>query len=201
MCPENRNYQLASNIRKRARKARRFAISGIILIIVVVSAMILYFSATSTSTFQQMGFGSAFIKLESPRSILKAADPKEPYSEALKTLQNQLDMLERRISSKSSFEADAAFSIGLTILRIASVFLAVYLVQILVGFTRYQFQIADHLEATADALEFAKEDSETLSKILSVLSPQHIQFGKMPRTPADQSVEIIKDLTSKIPKP
>lgn len=139
--------------------------------------------------------------LSSNMQIEKPAIEEDTTLLAIKNFEKQIDALERRVASKSSFEADAAISIGLTIIRIASAFLAVYLVQILVGFTRYQFRVADHLEATADSFEFAKGDIDSMSKIISSISPQHIEFGKIPKSPTEHSIDLLKDLASKIPKP
>ena len=85
------------------------------------------------------------------------------------------------------------------IIRLASAALAVYLIQVLVGFTRYQFRISDHLDTIANAIELSSGDPEALRIITSAISPQHIQFGKMPATPMEQGAEIIRELINKIP--
>lgn len=51
-----------------------------------------------------------------------------------------------------------------TLAKITAIFLAIYLIQILVGFTRYQFKVADHLDAAAFALELSTEDVEEFNK-------------------------------------
>lgn len=86
-----------------------------------------------------------------------------------------------------------------TLAKITAIFLAIYLIQILVGFTRYQFKVADHLDAATFALELSSGDMEAFNKAMTSLSLSHIEFGKMPTTVSDKGLEIIKEAISKIP--
>jgi hypothetical protein len=105
--------------------------------------------------------------------------------EAVKLLEKEIERVRSQLSNQQDFQESVLLNISLTVIRLASVFLAVYLIQILVGFTRYQFRMADHLDSTADAFELTNGDPEKLSSVLSSISPQHIEFGKLPRTPTE----------------
>lgn len=85
------------------------------------------------------------------------------------------------------------------LLRIGAVLLAMYLIQILVSFTKYNFRMADHLDATAEAFEIAKLDDNLLSKALDMLAAQYIGFAKTPPSPSDKGIEIVREAISKIP--
>lgn len=83
--------------------------------------------------------------------------------------------------------------------KITAIVLAIYLIQILVGFTRYQYKVADHLDAVAFSLELSDGDIEVLNKAMTSLSLSHIEFGRMPTTISDKGLEVVKEAVSKIP--
>jgi hypothetical protein len=89
--------------------------------------------------------------------------------------------------------------IASSILRIGSVFLAIFLVQILVNLTKYNFRIADHLDITADAVELCLLDDHFLKTASTLMSLQHIDFTKGPAPPTDQAMKVIKEAISRIP--
>ena len=102
-------------------------------------------------------------------------------------------------ASSITVEQSVLSDIAPSIAKIASIFLAVYLIQILVGFTRYQYRVADHLDAAAFAIELCDSDVAKLEGTMSVISVSHIEFGKMPASISDKGLEVVKDAISKIP--
>lgn len=97
-------------------------------------------------------------------------------------------------TAESNFWSEVAPILG----KLTTIFLALFLVQILVGFTRYQYRIADHLEAVAFFLELSDKNPEKLEKVMLVLNPSHIEFGKIPASVSDKSLDVLKDAISKI---
>lgn len=91
------------------------------------------------------------------------------------------------------------FLISTSIVRIGAVLLGISLTQVLANFSRYLFRTADHLDATADAIEIAGDDSADIAAFISALSPKHIDFGKPPSSPSEQIFDAIKEIASKIP--
>ena len=82
--------------------------------------------------------------------------------------------------------------------KITSIVLAIYLIKILVGFTRYQYQVANHLDIMSFALEISNGDLELLEKAMHSLNLSHIQFRELPRSTSDKGFEIFKEAISKL---
>jgi amino acid transporter len=190
--------QVVEDVRKRAGRTRSFGKSSIIGIIIVVGSMISFFTVSGIDFGYGMRLSSSFIESDKKPSELVASE-QQKVVEAITILEAKIENLERQIESQEDLQNSILLSISLSVVRIASVFLAVYLIQILVGFTRYQFRIADHLDATADAFELSEGDPEKLAKVINAISPQHIEFGKMPSTPTQDSLELIRELIKKVP--
>ena len=116
-------------------------------------------------------------------------------TEEIAKLQAQNKQLELAASERSYLMN----IIGDTVLRFGSVLLAIYLIQILVNFTRYHFRIASHLEAAADALELSGGELESFEKYSAILDPNCIEFGASPNSPEEKVADIIRDAISKLP--
>ena len=85
------------------------------------------------------------------------------------------------------------------VVRIGSVLVSLYLVQILVGFSRYHFRLADHLEACANGLAmYGSSKPDELVAVVNLLSPSNIDFGKPPDTPSDKLLDVVKEALSKV---
>lgn len=81
--------------------------------------------------------------------------------------------------------------------RIGVIVVAIYLMQFLANFTRYGYRIADHLDATADAIELCAGDPREIPAVLEALSPRHIGFGKPPAAPSEVLTELLRDRATK----
>ena len=70
--------------------------------------------------------------------------------------------------------------------------------QLLISIFRYNMRLAAFYDARADALQLGGAASETtFERLVQVLSPDAYDFGKAPKTPADQAVEIAKMIVSR----
>ena len=98
---------------------------------------------------------------------------------------------------------DIYFQIANTaIVRVGSVLVAIFLIQILIGLARYYYRIAEHLSARADIVRLGRGDARIIKELAPILLPS-VEFGKMPASPvqavADKAMDTIKDLAKKIP--
>ncbi|HEX7476534.1 MAG TPA: hypothetical protein VF331_01885 [Polyangiales bacterium] len=194
-------------IRKRAADARQFAKRGVTGIVVVVLVMIVGFNlAMSTKPPSSTGPEARPISaMDLVRTESEAAAAPVGVPAQSKHLDDVMkaaikDMNTGAQSMEKFARAMQWALVASTIARIGSVILAIYLVQILVSFTRYHFRIADHLDAVADAIDIAGCDPSKIVALAAVLTPHAIEFGKAPVTPIESVLGTIRDLASKIPE-
>ncbi len=88
-----------------------------------------------------------------------------------------------------------------TTLRVTVIVLIVFLVQILVNLFRYGTRLAAFYEARADALDLAdihgyKPNPAEFHQLVTAFAPDNLDFGKSPRSPVDQAVEITRNLAA-----
>lgn len=81
--------------------------------------------------------------------------------------------------------------------RIGSVLLLIFLVQILLSVYRYSVRLETYYDSRADALViYGGSSEEQLERLVSVLSPDKIEFGKTPTTPTEHAVEAVKNIAA-----
>lgn len=162
---------VVDKIRGRATSSRKFArymvFVNICIVIAILGIFFLnpaqYSLNSNLDTRIQFDFlGFTYQKDQSLSLPKNDASLSAQATEEIAKLQTQNKQLELAASERSYLMN----IIGDTVLRFGSVLLAIYLIQILVNFTRYHFRLASHLEATADALELS-----AVSWILSKNSP------------------------------
>ncbi len=191
------NTEIVLTIRARAKSSNKFARYLILINIFIVIVIIgLFFinpsiyrlntNLASKTTFEFVGF-----KYQVAKEILLPKDSNSKVAE--------LTEKNKELQHAANERAFLMKTIGDAILRFGSVLLAVYLIQILVNFTRYHFRVADHLESVADSIELAKGELENMEKIFNILSSKHIEFGKSPSSAHENITEIIKESIAKIP--
>jgi hypothetical protein len=80
--------------------------------------------------------------------------------------------------------------------RVGSIFILLFLVQILVSLYRYNIRLASYYDARADALQLASDTrSEEFFKLVLILSPEHLEFGRF-RTPLNELAKYVREYTS-----
>jgi len=104
-------------------------------------------------------------------------------------------VLEKPININNTSELSEIISS--LVLRLGAVMLAIYLIQILVGFARYRFKVSEIHAANANALILSNNDIEKFTALSSALSPNQ-EFGKMPTNPYDKAYDLVRDVASKI---
>jgi len=81
--------------------------------------------------------------------------------------------------------------------RVGAVLIIIFLVQILITLYRYSLRLAAYYDARADALELAIGvdgciDPEMLRTLAAIISPDTIEFGRGPKSPAEAGLEFAK---------
>ena len=83
------------------------------------------------------------------------------------------------------------------ITRFGILFIMLFIAQILVNLYRYTMRMSAYYLSQADALLLAEDGGESLLRVVPVFSPQDVDFGKAPATPA-QSLEKTIELAAKL---
>lgn len=79
-----------------------------------------------------------------------------------------------------------------TISRVGVLVVLLFLVSFLVNLYRYNMRLAAYYDARADALALFQLTDLGLPELILALSPDGMDFGKMPRSPTDHAVELAK---------
>jgi hypothetical protein len=125
-------------------------------------------------------------------SIRSYVNP-ESKSQILETNIGELRETQRALDEKNRW----TFTISSLSTRIGSVLILIFLVQILVNLYRYNIRLAAYYDARADALQLVgSKDEKTLNEYVKVLSPETFDFGKQPRSPADNVMDLLKEVLS-----
>jgi hypothetical protein len=83
------------------------------------------------------------------------------------------------------------------ITRFGILFIMLFIVQILVNLYRYTMRMSAYYLSQADAMLLAEDGGDGLLKVVPVLSPQDVDFGKAPQTPV-QNLEKMLELAAKL---
>ena len=98
-------------------------------------------------------------------------------------------------SAKQADNLNLLIASGIT--RFGILFIMLFIVQVLVNLYRYTMRLSAYYLSQADALLLAEDNGEGLMKVVPVFSPQNVDFGKVPVTPA-QSLEKVLELAAKL---
>jgi hypothetical protein len=191
---------VSERVRHRANNARCLAKRGVGLVVLVVCFLVGVFLSFSIS-IPGPG-GPHFDPLPAPTARKQSATP--PGVQNVDSLTPDSSDRQRRLDELVNLARASVVSVYLglaqaAIARLASVVLAIYLVQILSSYVRYHFRMADHLDACADALAASHDDADDVAALLNAFSPRWIEFGAVPRAPTEQLLDAVRDLIAKLP--
>jgi hypothetical protein len=79
-------------------------------------------------------------------------------------------------------------------IRIGGVLMAVFIINILVSFARYNLKVANSLDSRADCIVLAGENMDKLATLLASLSIDIIDFARVPLNPYDTYLGVIRNL-------
>jgi hypothetical protein len=137
------------------------------------------------------------LRLIEPEKEKKAVQVQEQESDEIKKLRLELELKKTQLEYENIQNSGVIYTVSGAVARIGAVLIALYLVQILLGLTRYHLRLADHLEACAHGLRFCPEDPMKITMLVPVLSAAHIDFGKAPSTPIEKVLDVVKEVLSK----
>jgi len=78
------------------------------------------------------------------------------------------------------------------LIRIAGVIMAVFLINILVSFARYNMRVANYLDSRADVLEVTNGNVEQIVALLPSISVDPLDFMKTPMSPFNTYLSTIR---------
>ena len=96
-----------------------------------------------------------------------------------------------RFGNNNTFDT---FFLQTTIIRITAILLIVFLVQILTGLYRYNTRLAGFYDARADAILVVEFSGMRFDKLVELLSPDHLTFGRQPKSPANSAVDLAREI-------
>ena len=86
--------------------------------------------------------------------------------------------------------------------RVGALLILIFLVQILINLYRYNIRLSTYFDARADAIEmYLSKGFEHLSltELMTVLSPDNLDFGKSPTSPVQHAVDLAKEIIARQP--
>jgi hypothetical protein len=116
---------------------------------------------------------------------------------------SHLPDLAETVNELASGEAGTGLVISTLATRIGSLLVLIFLVQILINLYRYNIRLSAFFDARADALElFGDRDLEAvhLPDLINSLSPDNLDFGKGPQSPAQQAIDLAREIISRQPR-
>jgi hypothetical protein len=81
--------------------------------------------------------------------------------------------------------------------RIASVIMAVFVINILVSFAKYNFRVANYLESRADCIFLTGGDVERIAILLPSISVDMLDFMKTPMNPYETYLGVLRAIFSR----
>ena len=192
-------------LRQRATRLRRA--SNVILTLVVISVLLGFRVFTSAGYITSRDETATLDRL-SERTMFELQRATEALRESKGASPSDVDRLTSRFSAveaatadqikaiREAFAAPNMMSVWSTIsTRIASVLLLLFLVQILVTMYRYSIRLAAFYDARADILQLSPPlDSIKFEDIVRALSPDALDFGREPKSPAQHAIDLAKEL-------
>jgi len=194
--------QVVATMRKRSSRIRIFAQLLILVIVIVVGVTMAFFFTSSqympnTDSGRRLAISFLGFQLNSEdtyRGSSSAGTTKESETDEVRKLREE----NSKLQGEAKQSALAINTLGSAILRIGSVVLAVYLIQVLVHLTRYNFRIADHIDSLADLLLLTEGDFEKISPLVETFTSKHIAFGPQPVSVSEKLTEAITEAVKKI---
>lgn len=192
MAEENVITTVIDELRTRSRRSRRIAWIMVGLMIGTVFSLVLFFFGAISYISYGPPFEVSFSRETDREKELKAAQEKE--SDEIKKMRLELELKKAQLEQENSRNSGLIFTISSAVARIGAVLIALYLVQILLGLTRYHLRLADHLDACAHGLRFCPQDPMKITTLVPVLSAAHVDFGKAPSTPIEKVLDVAKEV-------
>lgn len=170
--------EISRRLRNRAAVARIEAFGYMTLVVVVAGTVVWFFAAAADPVIywweeMRKGVLSASARWRESEGVVPTIAPPDPTAQVMS-------------------------QVGQWALKIGAVILAVYLIQIIVGFARYQYRMYYLLSDCGDAVDLADGDIDKLEKIRRALSTDIIAFDRIPESPSEKMLDAVKDIVSSV---
>lgn len=208
---------IITNFRKRATRLRRSAFLSLVLILLsLVAGVSLFFLAGTiareeqTQTKEDSFEREVFYRIDRLQEAISkdpnadartgalaslAADIKELNASYINYQQASEKSIEQQ--EKSAQYRQTITLISTVVTRVGSVFMLLFLVQLLISMYRYDIKLAGYYEARADALQLLKAPNESrLEGFVRAFSPDGVDFGRMPKTPLEHALLLAKEISA-----
>ena len=186
---------LVTVFRKRARRLRLNSQVTLALVLVALGVGFYLFAfAERVVYFSGLRIRAASL-IEEEKSSMSKGVKEKPADAEMQKLQKEINYLKEEMASLENDSKSLEFWIASLSTRVGAVLLLIFLVQILVTMYRYQVRLASYYDARADALDIAgKSNVNTLIQIIAALSPEGIEFGKVPKSPGENAVDLARNV-------
>ena len=172
----NEITELTDNLRRRARRAL-FEARFYLLCSVVVGVGLVYYFTTFGGIFAKYGAIAIGGSVQSSTIDIKV-DPG---------------------TFVASTEWDTIVSQIVT--RLGAVFIAIFVMQALISFSRYEFRLSDNLARAADICEGSGGNLENMQVLSQIYLVDLGDISQFLQSPTDKVLDLAKDALGKIPKP
>jgi hypothetical protein len=204
--------EISESLAKSAARAKRTGNFYLVITLVIGALILLLFVYSSEFAIQIEGIQLRFSEASeiTQKTIGQLKDTLELINKASGTdqsLQKELiSILSNRINPPepaSSPFSGVVNSVSGTVIRIGAVLIGIFLIQIMVGFARYYFKLAEHLRTCSMAIKLSAGRLSNLKVLVPLLMPSNIEFGKMPNSPIEKiseaAMKTIGEVSKKIP--
>lgn len=125
----------------------------------------------------------------------KEAELNRQLDNALEDLANASKITDSQ--SKEPVSSQVVTGIQRALWTLGSVAFIILVIQISILFIRYHTRLAELYDAQADALRASNGDTDVAFRLMELLSPAGIDFGKTPATLYEKAMETIKTVAEK----
>ena len=209
--------KVVGSLEQNANKAKRMGMLCLGMSLIVGVAILLFFVVASQEAAQQRAAQeretirfrvetaqAAFEQIIAAGTAVGAATqatPRTPDGGSQRRVEDLLSSIAR--PAEHDTFGDILYSITSSILRIGAVLIGIFLIQILVSFSRYYFKLAEHLSMSGALIGLTGGKISDLKTAAPLLLPSSIDFGKTPTSPVEKVLEgafgTIRELSKKIP--
>ena len=184
---------MAEKLQQRSCSSRRSAWWLVVIMVLTVISLVFFFFGANIYSDRYITYTTPTY----PEAEKALAERLSKESDEIKKMRLELDLKKAQLEQETSRNSGLTYTISSAVVRIGSVLIALYLVQILLSLTRYHLRLSDHLAACGHALIFSAGDPTKFVELVPILSASHIDFGKPPNTPTEKVIDVIKDALSK----
>jgi hypothetical protein len=206
-----------AHFRKRAKRLRLSAFLFLILILIslIAGVWLFYFAGTivrdeQIQTGEDRYAGMLNFQIEDIRNAIEKDTNPDSRDKALAQLAVTIKevaaaQINRELASEKGIEQRqkaAQYRQTITLIstvttRVGSVFMLLFLVQLLISMYRYDIKLAGYYEARADALQLLRAPNEArLEAFVRAFSPDAVDFGRIPKTPIEHALLLAKEITA-----